>query len=127
MKQFKNSPSYCVSESGDVYRFGSENPLRPVLNQPGGYFQVSLWEGGKGRTWFIHHIVTIVFHGDRPSQRHHAAHRDGNKTNNSKDNLRWLTKEENEAEKIIHGTSNHGQRNGMSKTSRIKREEMEVL
>ena len=123
MKQFPLSPSYCVTESGEVYRIGSDKPLRPVLNQSGGYLQVSLWERGKGRTWFVHHIVTIAFHGPRPSNRHHAAHRDGDKQNNAKENIRWITKEENEAEKVIHGTSNRGQRNGMSKTSRMAREE----
>ncbi len=121
---FPLSPSYCVNVLGQVFRDGRDVPLRPVLQGQNGYLQVSLWEDGKGRTWFVHHIVTITFHGPRPSLRHHAAHRDGNKINNAANNLRWLTKEENEAEKVLHGRSNRGDRNGMSKASRMKRGEL---
>lgn len=124
MTRFPNSPSYLVADDGRVYREGGSQPLKPVLNQEGGYLQLSLWEGGKGRTWFVHHIVTITFHGPRPSRRHHAAHRDGNRLNNARRNLRWLTKEENEAEKILHGRDNAGQRNGMSRTKREQRGEL---
>lgn len=77
--------------------------------------QVSLWENGKGRTFYVHQIVCISYHGPRPSPRHHAAHRDGDKMNNTPGNVQWVTKEENEADKIAHGRSNRGERNGSAK------------
>lgn len=109
------SALYCVSDQGDVCRFGSSKFLRPSAQKRGGYLAVSLWESNKGKTWPVHQLVAMAFHGPRPSERHHAAHLDGNKLNNSADNIRWVTKEENESHKREHGTANIGTRNGSAK------------
>lgn len=106
---------YRVNERGEVWRDGAAAPLTPSVSQRGGYHQVSLWEFGKGKTHFVHQIVALAFHGPRPSPRHHAAHRDGNKLNNTPTNVQWITKEENEADKILHGRTNRGERNGAAK------------
>jgi DNA-binding NarL/FixJ family response regulator len=47
-----------------------------------------------------------------------SCHRDGNRTNARLGNLRWDTKEANEADKIRHGTSNRGERNGQAKLTK---------
>jgi hypothetical protein len=51
----------------------------------------------------IHRLVLSVFDRE-PLPGEQAAHLDGNKDNNRLDNLKWCTKLENEAHKIIHGT-----------------------
>jgi hypothetical protein len=106
---------YEVSDAGEVRRVGSVRTLRATPAKRGGYLQVSLWTDGKGHTRMVHQLVALAFHGQRPSPDHHAAHRDGNKANNSTTNIEWLTRVENEADKIAHGTSNRGERNGSAK------------
>ena len=109
------SPSYRVAENGTVRRITSAKPLRPCMLKRGGYLAVSLWENGKGKTWQVHQIVALTFLEKRPSPNHYVAHNDGNKHNNHWHNLRWATRAENEHDKIAHGKSNHGERNGSAK------------
>jgi hypothetical protein len=115
---------YEVSPLGEVYRIGSVRPLKQFPAVCGGYMQVNLWKDNKGKTHFVHQIVAVAFHGPRPSPRHHAAHRDGDKKNNTPTNVQWITKEENEADKIRHGTTNRGERNGSAKVSNAQATEM---
>lgn len=64
----------------------------------------------------ISHLVLTAFVGQRPNDKMHACHfPDTNVTNNRLNNLRWATASENERDKIICGTSNRGERHGMSK------------
>jgi HNH endonuclease len=118
---FPLSPSYGVTEAGNIIRLDTGAMLRPAPRSKAGYLSVSLWENGEGKTWFVHQIVALTFHGPRPSPQHHAAHDDGDKWNNCKSNVFWKTKVENERDKVRHGTSNHGDRNGMSKARQALR------
>lgn len=116
--------NYVVSENGDVFRVGSSIALRPGLNGNGGYKILNLYTNGKGRMRYVHVIVATAFHGPRPSRDHEAAHADGNKANNHRDNISWKTRAENAADKVIHGTTNRGDRNGMSKISESQADEI---
>lgn len=121
---FPLSPSYAVTPHGDIVRIDTGTILRPAPRNSSGYLAVSLWEGGKGQTWFVHQVVALTFHGPRPSPQHHAAHDDGNKLNNHFSNVVWKTKVENERDKIAHGRTNRGDRNGMSRAAREARGEL---
>lgn len=120
-------PSYAVSASGRVGRIGTSTWLRQSPAKRGGYLVVSLWEKGKGRTKPVHQLVTLAFHGPRPSPSHDAAHGDGDKLHNHETNLRWATKAENEADKIRHGRSNRGERNGQAKLTDAQAREIIAL
>lgn len=115
-KPIPGYPHYAT-DRGEIFREGSANPLKAAPAKRGGYLQVSLWKDGKGKTCFVHQLVALAFHGPRPSPRHHAAHRDGDKRNNTPLNVQWITKEENEADKIAHGRTNRGERNGCAKVT----------
>jgi hypothetical protein len=106
---------YEVSDRGDVRSLHTGRILRPCTLKRGGYLAVSLWIDGRGKTYTVHQLVATAFHGPRPSARHHAAHRDGDKKNNTAANVQWATKEENEADKRLHGTANIGERNGSAR------------
>lgn len=114
------APDYEVSDCGNVRRVTSRkgNPAgQPVqvTTDDYGYCRVNLWSGGKLKTVRLNRLVCLVFLGDPPSPKHHAAHRNGDKSDNSLGNLRWATKAENEADKVIHGTDNRGSKHPLAK------------
>lgn len=62
---------------------------------------------------FLHRVVALAFvEGDKSLC---VAHLDGNKDNNCRENLAWVTHKENESHKKAHGTVRHGHRNNKSK------------
>lgn len=69
----------------------------------GGYQLVDLCVGGRRQTRPVHQLVCEAFHGSRPMNMV-AAHTDGDHQNNAARNLRWATRESNEADKVRHGT-----------------------
>ncbi len=64
------------------------------------------------KTWRVHRLVLLAFEG--PSDLE-VRHLNGNPNDNRLENLAYGTKVENEADKVEHGTSNRGSRNGRSR------------
>lgn len=115
-------PEYIFSSSGRVIRAvdsckhqkaGDEIFGRVMVS---GYRQFKLCHRDGGRRHVrANRLICEVFHGPAPSTSHHAAHNDGDRLNNSADNLRWATAKENYADQIRHGTNVYGERGGMAK------------
>ncbi len=76
-----------------------------------GYKRIML--GGKNRR-YVHHLVLEAFIGPRPD-KYEGAHLNGNPLDNQINNLAWVTRKENLAHRIEHGTVNEGERNGQAK------------
>jgi hypothetical protein len=114
-KRCPGFPAYSISESGRVSRIGHPGYRKQQITKRGGYVAVSLWSNSKGHLKTVHRLVALAFIGPQPSPKHEVAHNDGNKRNNHWSNLRWATRKENEADKVLHGRSNRGERNGMAK------------
>lgn len=123
---------YQVSSTGRVKSMARSTPTRnrwgPCLySQPEkeifgridayGYRRFSLSVNGKISHLFGHTAVALAFIGHRPSPEHQVAHWDGNKLNNTVENLRWATVKENAQDKIRHGvTANQfGERHSQNK------------
>lgn len=121
--------NYEVSSRGEVRHVN-----RPTVHLKQyvlrGYARVGLRQQGRQKTASVNRLVCRAFHGPAPTATHHAAHNDGDKSNNCKDNLRWATPKENNADKVAHGTTltgrphwsvanpanlNKGERNGLAK------------
>lgn len=114
---------YEVSDHGNVRsldRFDSignrqikGRTLKPIAGTHG-YLAVSLHNGGR-RVGFIHRLVLEAFVGPCPHgmEARHFPNRD--RTDNRLANLKWGTSADNEADKLMHGTSNRGERCGTSK------------
>jgi hypothetical protein len=80
------------------------------LDIPGG-----IWIGRGGRVERMYVVVCVWEHGPRPEGMQ-AAHSCGNGPGCvNRRHLRWATASENEQDKIIHGTSNRGERHGNAK------------
>lgn len=61
-----------------------------------------------GRPKYIHRLVCEARHGSPPTARHEVAHSCGNAICCNPAHLRWSTRKENEADKLVHGTVPRG-------------------
>lgn len=85
---------YQVNQSGQVRNAKTGHVLIATIRS-GGYYAVNI----RGKAYHIHEIVCVTFHGQKPSTDHQVDHIDRNELNNHSSNLRWVTKEENRANK----------------------------
>lgn len=87
----------------------------PFSKSSHGYGQIRI--GGKLRD--VHRLVCERIHGEPPSPKYEAAHSCGRGHVGcvNPNHLSWKTPVENNADKLIHGTHNRGQKNPGSKLS----------
>lgn len=112
LRPIPSHPGYKARSDGVI--LGKKGaPLRQFAGT-GGYLRFTTYEGGRWQQVSTHVTVCEAFYGVRPDG-HHAAHRNGDQTDNRAENLRWASKEENEADKRLHGRSMDGERNHQAK------------
>lgn len=87
-----------------------------------GYLKVKIG----GRTALVHRLVLSAFSGPGAPGLE-AAHGDGCRTNNVASNLRWATRKENLADRVIHGTDQSGERHPMAKITEAEVTEIRAL
>ena len=93
-EKVKNYEEYEVDTNGVVYSKRGE-PLKPSTNNRG-YRMVVFSINGKTRTFGVHRLVARQFViNDDETRKTQVNHIDGNKANNSVDNLEWVTPKEN--------------------------------
>ena len=92
-----------VAYSNGHQHFHSGAILRPMRR--GKYHRVNL---GPTRGKAVHVIICTVFHGKKPSKRHHVAHWNGNAHDDRAANLRWATPKQNKADDLRNGTRYQG-------------------
>jgi len=115
-EQWRPIPGFPGHEASDQGRIRSIRfVIRPHESKTG-YMIVKIRIDGSYRHLRVHRAVLLAFVG-RPKDGEVAAHNDGNKKNNALSNLRWASRSANERDKIRHGTSNRGGRNGQAKLS----------
>lgn len=84
---------YLISRDGDIYSKHRGKYLKPYLN-PCGYLGVKLCKNGKNTSLSVHRILASTY-SSPVEGRTEVNHIDGNKLNNSLDNLEWCTRSEN--------------------------------
>jgi len=80
-----------------------------VLNPdiaPNGYYRITLAVEGKKKQVYIHRLIATHFM-DNPNNLLQVNHIDGNKLNNSMDNLEWVSAQENTIHAYKNGLINH--------------------
>lgn len=105
-KRILQDNHYVITESGAVWSHKRDpKPLKTTLNRDDGYKQVTLClrdPDNRRKTVKIriavHRLVCLWFHGEPPTVDHVVNHKDLNKLNNHKDNVEWVTQQEN----VIH-------------------------
>jgi hypothetical protein len=115
--------AYEVSDQGRVRSLNYRRTGRVRLLSPApdgrrggrGYLGVNL--GFVGRRYVrVHVLVLLAFVGPRPPGME-ACHRNGDRTDNRLENLRWGTHAENAADTQRHGHVPHGERHCMARLS----------
>jgi hypothetical protein len=71
----------------------AEKCIKPFISKFG-YLRVSLWKAGKPKKMHVHTVVAMTFIPN-PDKKAQVNHKDGNKLNNSIENLEWNTPSEN--------------------------------
>ena len=115
---------FCYQHRGrKVERYGVTNAvaegvwLKPTIRN--GRFFVKLSSKSQTRECAIHRLILETYIGPCPVGME-CRHLDGNPQNNNLDNLCWGTRLQNQQDRIKHGTTNCGERNGRSKITEKK-------
>jgi hypothetical protein len=99
-----------VRTKGGVIAQRREKILSACLHKTG-YLVVGYTVNGRQKQRVVNRLVAFSFHGDPPAPNMEAAHGDGDRSNNTRENVRWATKLENAADKKLHSTDNRGSTN----------------
>ena len=91
VKQIPDFPHYFASNFGRILSLKSGRALTAQI-QPNGYMKVDLKEGGKHYRKYVHRLVCAAFFG---KSKLVVNHKDKDKTNNSLENLEYVTQSEN--------------------------------
>lgn len=97
------NPDYAVSRCGKVFRNGKAR--KPSWGTKG-YLRLNIRTDKGMRTIPVHRIVLETYKGKRPKGKQ-CRHLNGDKSDNSVDNLAWGTHGENMQDKIDHGTTDN--------------------
>lgn len=98
-------------EASSLGRIRKGGKLISPFKTDGGYLSVKRRQAATNgndhhsiKNFKVHRLVLMAFRGP-PPPGHEGAHMDGNKSNNTIENLNWVTPKENGVHKVIHGTA----------------------
>jgi hypothetical protein len=97
------SGEYSVDDDGGIWSHKGKKPrlLKPTMLE-NGYMILNLQPGGKSVMAYAHRVVALAKHKKQPGKIE-VNHIDGDKTNNSPDNLEWVTPSENTLHSVRTG------------------------
>lgn len=124
MEVWKSIPNFSRYEASNLGNLRSTNyknsgnikVLKPAFDKKG-YLKTMLQsDNGKYCSWMVHKFITLAFYGEREKD-YTVDHIDGNKENNSIDNLEYVTRSVNCKRAVDLGLweVRHGSKNGNSK------------
>ncbi len=92
-KKIPGFEHYTIDELGVVINTETGKTKKNTLGKVG-YFYVDLYKNKKNKKMYIHRLLAQLFIPN-PENKPEVNHKDGVKTNNSLDNLEWVTRSEN--------------------------------
>lgn len=96
-KELEHYPNYLISNLGRVWSKARQKTMK-TFEQNSGYLMLSIVrDDGVSKRWLLHRLVAFAFIPS-PENKLYINHKDGNKHNNSVNNLEWVTCSEN----ILH-------------------------
>lgn len=113
-------PSYLFLDDGRVYSFRLGACLKPLLTN--GYHNVVLVEDGVKHRIGVHRLIAEAFIGE-PKSDQVVNHKNGDRRDNDRLNLEWVTQSENVQHAYRHGlrTINKGHKERCAELGRSKR------
>lgn len=88
--KLKNFTNYSINENGEVRNDTTGRIKTPTLNKSNGYLMFDLYENNVRTKVPVHRLVAETFIPN-PENKPTVDHKDGNRTNNAINNLRWAT------------------------------------
>lgn len=88
--KIKHNPNYSINEKGEIRNDLTGNVKAPFINKKTGYLTVDLWSDNKSKKFAVHRLLAESFLPN-PDNKPTVDHADGNRLNNSLDNLRWAS------------------------------------
>lgn len=96
--EIKDFPNYEVSNLG-VVRNKTTKQVKRFSDNGRGYLRGTFYKNNKGTTLYLHRILAIAFL-ENPNNYPEVNHKDGDKTNNSLENLEWCSSQDNQMHKM---------------------------
>ena len=93
MKTIKGLENYGICENGKVYSYLVKRFLTPRKGD-NGYLKINLFVNGLSKTYLIHRLISLAYIPN-PYNKSVVNHINGIKTDNSIENLEWVTTKEN--------------------------------
>jgi len=90
-----------------------ERLLKLSPNKKDGYVKVTLCKNKRHKDFRVHTLVLLCFVGECPEGTQ-GCHKDGIKLNNGLSNLKYGTAKDNALDRLYHGRTASGERNGNS-------------
>ena len=116
-KQILDYPNYEVSDLGKVYNIATGKEVKSNVSNITGYYNLSLCNKGKVKSFMIHRIVLSAF-VENTENKPQVNHINGDKSDNRLCNLEWNTRSENQKHSVKTGLrSAAGIKNSQSKIS----------
>lgn len=105
-KVITRNPYYSINEQGQVRNDRTGRIQKHQLSRDG-YYTVCL---GYGKTSTVHRLLAEAFLPEPQDGQTEVAHNDGCRTNIDLSNLRWASRQENQLDRLAHGTHSRGER-----------------
>ena len=100
-KKITDFPTYSITTDGRIFSHKTGIFLKCCTN-PEGYIRITLRNVHHEKKYLLHRLVALAFIPN-PENKEQVNHKDMNKSNNSVENLEWITNRENK----IHSLNNY--------------------
>lgn len=105
--KIKRNQNYSINEKGEVRNDLKGNIKKPTLNKRNGYYYLDLYENNERKKVPLHRLIAEAFIPN-PDNKLTVDHQDGNRQNNSIENLRWASYSEQNSKFCTIGVRSQG-------------------